>query len=354
MIATIIIIILITGGIVSRFYLKKSLLQSLALLMSSIIGILVAFTFYEPLATLAINKGLLIQSAHGWCLLILYVLTTTIVAVICDQIVGSNIDLGNFAKVAAAVVCGLIFGLISSGVLVASFSMQPPAVISYNRFDETINLRNPKTPIIPADKFATSLYGWMADGAMASKKKFSLYHADYLDQMHINRHKSKQGAALVAGKDAISIPRNGVKIEDNDGQLLTMVRVKIKNSNIADGGAADKKGNVSITPGQFRLVCQKKRPDGSFSAQVKVLYPVIYNVTVIEDNSYEKVEDLGQLIPLQRDIFVGKKAPIDLAFEIPSNITARYLQFRNNVMIEVPRPATEEQLEESDPFKNNR
>ncbi|MBW8035385.1 MAG: hypothetical protein FVQ79_07090 [Planctomycetes bacterium] len=352
MIVTIIIIILMTGGCLSRFYLKNSLLDSFVQLMASIIGVLVAFTYYEPVAALVINKGFIVQSAHGWCLFIIYAITTVIVAVICDQIVGSNIDLGNGAKIAAAIVCGLLVGLMASGVLIASFGMDPPSVMSYNRFDETIILKNPKKPIIPVDSLVTGLYAWMADGAMGSKKKFSLYHTDLLDQIHINRHRTKEGAALVAGKGTISIPRNGVKIVDYDGQAITMARVKIKNSKIPNGGATDKKGNIAITPGQFRLVCQKKRPDGSFSGDIKVLYPVTYRVAT-KNKFHKKVSDLGELIALERNSFVNKMAPVDLTFEVPSGITARYLQFRNNVMIEVPGPATEEELKENDPFAKN-
>jgi len=354
MIATIIIIILITGGSVSRFYLKNSLLDSFVLLMASIIGILVAFTYYEPVAAMVIGKGVIVQSAQGWCLFIIYALTTVIVAVICDQIVGSNIDLGNGAKITAAIVCGLLVGLMSSGVLIASFSMEPPSMMSYNRFDETINLQNPKSPIIPVDTIVTGLYGWIADGAMGSKKKFSLYHTDFLDQIHINRRKTKEGAVSVAGKGAISIPRNGVKLEDNDGQARTLIRVKIKNNKIADGGTATKGGTIAFTPGQFRLVCQKKRPDGKFSGKIKVLYPVTYRIAAAKKKSRKKVSDLGELVMLDRDSFIKKMAPVELAFEVPSGITARYLQFRNNVMIEVPGPATEDELKEyGDPFAKN-
>lgn len=353
MIVTLIIIILIIGASVSRFYLKNSILQSLALLMSSIFGMIVAFTFYEALAALAISKEFMVQSAHGWSLLALYALTTVIITVISDQIVGSNIELGQGAKTAAALICGLLVGLISSGIVVAAFEMQPAGKKSYNRFSDTINLNNPKKPMIPANVIVTALYGHIANGAMSSKKKFSLYHTDFLDQMHLNRHKSKQGAALIAGKDAIKIPRNGVMIEDNEGQMLTMIRVKIKSTKISKGGAANKAGTLAFTPGQFRLVCQKKRPDGSFSGRIRVLYPVTYRVTAGEDTSRKEIENLGQLVPLGRDNLVGNNAPVDLAFEIPSDITARYLQFRNNLMVEVPKPATEEQLEEYNPFKNN-
>lgn len=354
MIVTIIVIILMTGGCLSRFYLKNSLLDSFVQLIASIIGILVAFTYYEPLAAILISKGFIVQSAQGWCLFIIYALTTVIVAVICDHIVGSNIEFANSAKIVAAIVCGLLVGLISSGVLIASFGMEPPSVMCYNRFDETINLRNAKSPIIPVDSLATGLYAWMADGAMGSKKKFSLYHTDFLDQIHVNRHKKKAGAALVAGKGSISIPRNGVKIEDNDGQAITMVLVKIKNNKIADGGTATKKGTIAITPGQFRLVCRKKRSDGSFSGKTNVLYPVTYRVATAEDKSRKKVEDLGELVTLDRDIFIKKMAPVELAYEVPSGMTARYLQFRNNIMIEVPRPATEDEMKENgDPFAKN-
>ncbi len=351
MIATIIIIILITGGSVSRFYLKNSVLDSFVLLMSSIIGILVAFTYYEPVAAMVISKGFIAESAQGWCLFIIYTITTIVVAVICDQIVGSNIDFGNGAKIAAAVVCGLLVGLMSSGVLVASLGMQPPATVTYNRFDETINLRNAKSPFIPVDSFVTGLYGRMADGAMSSKKKFSLYHTDYLDQVHVNRHKSKEGAALVAGKGAVSIPKNGVKIEDDDGQATTWVRIGISNKKIADGGSANKEGVVAITPGQFRLVCQKQT-NGSFSGKIEAIYPIKYRVTT-KDETHKEVSNLGELETLDRENFVNRKAPVELVFDVPSGMMARYLQFRNNVMIEVPRPATKDELDEADPFADN-
>lgn len=351
MIATIIIIILVTGGSVSNFYLKKSVLDSFSFLIASIIGLLVAFTYYEPVSAMIINKGFMVQAAQGLSLFIIYTLTTVIVGVISDQIVGSNIDFGHGVKIATTIVCGLLVGLISSGIIVTSLGTFPPIALSYNRFDDTIHLQNAKSLIVPVDSFVTGLYGHMADGAMSSKKKFSFYHSDFLNHIYINRHRSKENALLVAGKGAVSIPKNGVKVEDIDDSATTLIRIGIKNKKISDGGIATKKGTTAITPGQFRLVCQKKKPDGSFSGEIKTIYPVTYRIVLDKDDSRREVSDLGVLVILDRDNFKNRTAPVELAFKVPSGMTANYLQFRNNVMIEVPWPATKEQLEnEGDPF----
>ena len=346
MIVTIIIIILITGGFVSHFYLKCSPLTSFVTLMASIFGMLVAFTYYEVLAGFIINKGYIAQWAQGFCLILIYALTTVIVRVICDYIITAEIDFGQPAKVITAIVCGVIVGFISSGVIVTALATTPPGALSYNRFDEIVNLRNPKNPLIPVDSIVTGLYGWIADGAMASKSKFGLYHADFLNQIHLNRHKAENGAVQIAGTKAVSIPKNGARItQDKDGPEYTLIQTKISGREIANGGIVLKTGKAAFTPGQLRLICQQKRPNGAFAGRIVTLYPIKYRVNA-EGKDFKKVSDLGELVTLDRDKFVNRAARVDLAFEVPSNMTPRYLEFRNNFVIRVPKTLTEEELKD--------
>jgi hypothetical protein len=345
MIVTIIIIILVTGGFVSNFYLKCSPLASFVTLMASIFGVLVAFTYYEVLAGFIINKGYVVQWAQGLCFILLYALTTVILRLICDYIVGADIiDFGQPAKVITAIVCGVIVGFISSGMIVTALAMTPPGVMSYNRFNETVNLRNSKKPFIPVDSIACGLYEWIADGAMASKNKFGLYHSDFLDQIHLNRHKAKDGAIQIAGSEAITIPKNGVIIKPGkDGLEYTIIQTKISGRAIADGGIVLKTGEAAFTPGQLRLICQQKRLDGAFTGRIMTVYPVKYRIAA-ENKTFEEVSDLGELVTLDRNSFDKRVARVDLAFEVPSNMTPRYLEFRNNFVIQVPKPLTEEEL----------
>lgn len=347
MIVTIIIIILVTGGFVSHFYLKCSPLTSFITLMASIFGVLVAFTYYEVLAGLMINKGYVVQWAQGLCFVVIYALTMVILRVICDYIVGADIDFGKPAKVITAIVCGVIVGFISSGMIVTALAMTPPGTLSYNRFNETVNLRNPKKPFIPVDSIVTGLYEWIADGAMASKNKFGLYHADFLDQIHLNRHKAKGGAIQIAGSEAVTILKNGARItQGKDGQEYTIIQTNLSARTIVDGGIVIKTGQAAFTPGQLRLICQQKRPDGAFTGRIMTVYPVKYRVNA-EKKNFKTVSDLGELVTIDRSSFDKRVARVDLAFEVPSNMTPRYLEFRNNFIIKVPKPLTEEELKKA-------
>jgi hypothetical protein len=115
--AIVILVILLT---LAHFYLKCSLMSSFGTLVSAIFATVVAFSYHEAMADLFISRGYGADWALSGCYLLAFVLGSALFRALADLLVGSSIDLGRPAKVAAAVICGLVTGLIVAG----TFSLQ--------------------------------------------------------------------------------------------------------------------------------------------------------------------------------------------------------------------------------------
>ena len=130
----IIVIVLLT---MAYFFLKSPLLTSIATIFAAIIGVLVAFNFYEIVAEQLLSRGHGGQWAQPICLLLLFVITLVLLRVACDQIIGANLDFGSIPKQIMAIVCGFVAGLIISGTLIVALTMSPLSPsMPYERFPD--------------------------------------------------------------------------------------------------------------------------------------------------------------------------------------------------------------------------
>ena len=342
MIALIFSIIIIIG-IASQFYLKYAPVKSFTSMMSALLGFIVAFSYYETLAGIFINKGYIPQWAQSIAFMVLFLVTSVALYSLADLIVGSNINFNPLTKTITAVVCGLVTGVFISGAVIIGFTLAPLGRSNpYARFGEPVNLNNPKSAAIPADSIITGLYSLVSKGSLSSKTKFDVVHAEYLDQLHLNRYNAKDpGIATVAGKNAAFVNKYGVtKVDRDDGSELTVVELNIKNNKIEDGGAMDSENNVSMAKCQVRLICSKDASGQLSGDNVEVLYPVDYH---LEKNKDKKESSLTTEIVFGSEDFENKAATIPLAFEVSGNLTPRLLEFKANVLIELPKAVTEEE-----------
>ncbi len=281
---------------------------------------------------------------------------------------GQDVELGNVITKMTAIVCGIVTGLIISGVVLVALAMAPiSAKWPYARLGDgesavtVANLGSPSKPMIRADGIVTGLFDWISRGSLSSKKSFAVYHTDFLNQVHLNNYKAKKKVYTVAGKSAVSVPKKGVRKLDGDNDNLTVVRMEVKNADVKKGGARGAEGDVTFTLGQIRLICKPKGQTDTRGSATAV-YP---EGRVVSRRTADKEADkkdltgamsgrvlekrsLDEIIKLDREEFkIGSRsvdARVDLAFKVPSGMEGVLLEFKQNVAVNVPAsvPASEE------------
>ncbi|MCK5565072.1 MAG: CvpA family protein [Planctomycetes bacterium] len=345
-------VIVIMVASATFFYLKSSLLTSIAMLFAAIIAVLVSFNFYELLAYQLVSRGHGGQWAHPGCLVLLFIVTFVLIRVGSDQLVGANIDLGYMPKAIVSTTCGLAVGFILAGVVVVALAMAPlsPSV-PYERFTVSGKLsaaRVSSSKSVIVDSFVSGLFKLASKGSFSSKKSFDVYHPDFLDQLHLNRKglgdDKKTGVPMIADEEAIIVPsRNAVRTNEN----FTIVRAGIKGGSIEKGGSSLGGSSVSFTPGQLRLLCKKGANDTKGSA--KAFYPVKYQLLdgpMGESDEEDAGLNLNEVVNIDSKSLTkrtgGRAAWMDIYYEVKgSGYQAIFLQFRNNAIAKLSKPVVE-------------
>ena len=286
--------ILITLLTVAYFYLKCPILKSFAMMISAVLGLIIAFSYYEPLADVLISRGRGGQWAHGCCFILLFILSFAIIRTGSDYVVGANISFGEISTKIVGVISGIITGMLISGVFVITVTMLPVrATVPYARFEEEINVNEPDKLGLNADGFTAGFFGWISKGSLSCDKSFDALHPDFIDGLHLNRVKpivpeqdprySKKADSVkiltIAASDCIVIPKKyAVRIKDVDDQSRTFVKIGIKSSEIAKGGAANEERTVSFALSQVKLICKAKGALNEMSGSSTVVYTDRYLV----------------------------------------------------------------------------
>ena len=333
-------VIIITLLCIAHFYLKSSLLASIATVMTALFAVIITFSYYEQVADLLISRGKGGQWAQAGCFIVLFIAAFAILRLCADFLVGANIDFGVMPTRITAVVSGIFVGLILSGTLVTAVAIAPLSnKMPYNRFPDegkaiTAFSIRPNGCLLNADGFVAGLFGWMSKGSLSSGKSFAVYHPDFVNELHLNGLKAKEKVAIIAGKEAVSVAvKNGVRIRDDN---RTVIRLEMPRKDIAEGGAMDADGKVNFTLSQIRLICTARKQTGT-TGSAEVHYPEKYQTKKNKTASDEA--DLSEIITFNRNDFKNKQrvAAIELAFDVPKNLTPILLAFKENTIIKLPK-----------------
>jgi hypothetical protein len=356
------VIVIIVLLAMAQFYLKSKAMTSFATMMAAIFGSVLAFSYYEPVSGFLIARGQGGQWAQAGIFIVLFIFSFGLLRVLADVIWDPDTDFGAIATKVSAVVCGLATGLIISGVVVVALAMTPSAAKwPYPRFGDgqtaISDVRSAKRPPIGADGLVCGLFSWMSKGSLSSSRSFAVYHTGFLDQLHLNGYKAKGGVSRVAGKDAITVPRKGLRRLDGDNDNLTAVRMEVRRGSIKQGGAGEGKDGVSFMLGQVRLVCKKQGADNTRGAG-EAVYPEGRIVprrsdpegkgkalTGVMSGRVMMPGTLDEVVTFTNDDFTRSgRAALDLAFQIPSGMQPVLLEFKDNVVVSVGgvEPASEE------------
>jgi hypothetical protein len=349
------LVVLIILGCVAYQYLKGTLVKSFAMVITTICASIVAFAYFELLANVLIGRNTLVLWAQTLSFMLLFILAFAVLQTISSQLTRQSVDLGFLAERIGRVVCGILLGLIVSGLLLTALAMAPlPTKYPYQRFDAARpNAERPNKVLFNADGFATGWFNVASSGSFSGKRSFAALHPAFLDQVFLNRHKIKDDISIIASSDAIEIPKKeaawpapeGLRDSDDkpvplkSGHNLTIMRVGIKKAAVKTAGR--------FTFSQLRLVCKEKsRAKNLLAGKGRNIYPVGYLKTAHQ----LQMKQLNDEIKLESADFDAKVRWIDFAFYVPNGFIPVLVEFKQNTIAQVPPPVSYEQAPPAVPF----
>lgn len=343
----VILTILIIISCACVFFMKFSILKAFTAVVSVFLGMAVAFGYYEVVADILISRGHIIPWAHAVSFALLSIIGYAVIFAVGDYLIGSDIKFGGIIDRVVLITCGLVCGMLVSGLLLITGSLAPiSSQKPYPRFGEagasltSSTIRNAKHTLGNPDGFVAGVFGRISKGSLGSGKSFALYHADFVDQTFLNRHKVKDNVHPVAGKDALFVPPGiGVRLYDVDDKSLTVVRIGINSDSISEGGAASG-GDISFTLSQVRLICKEEKASDKQGGSGTAVYP---QGLMLKRKMVEK--DLGEIIEVGRNDIETKfghsqAAWYDVVFDVPGGVTPVMIEFKRHCVTQLPEPVT--------------
>ncbi len=339
------IILLIIVLTVIHFYLKCSLMTSFSTLVAAIFATVIAFSYHEAMADLFISRGYGADWALSGCYVLAFILGSALFRALADLLVGSSIDLGKHARVAASLICGLITGVIIAGNLLVSMGLMPVQhKVIYSRFpaDRQIILTNPQLPVVNADGFVTGLFSWLSRGALASDTSFAVVQTDFLNKIHLNRYYIQKDVQSIASRKCLSLPPRDKKpirlwsVPEKGN--YTVVRIGIVSKSIPDGGANNAAGQIKFGMAQLRLIC---KPTGE-ADHLRGVGEAILPAGLLQYRNPNRPTEGKQFVAkglddvIEPDDTLGMRERmlwVDVAFKVPDGMRPVMFQFKQNAMV---------------------
>ncbi len=212
------VVLLIVLGCAAYQYFKGSFVKSFAAFIMVICAAIVAFNYFETAASFFINRGndsryvKIIPWGQTLCFILLFVVSFAVLQSIFAQLAKQPISLGVLPDRIGRAFVGVFLGLILSGLLITAMAMAPLSNKNpYQRFSE--NNPDPESPrkvLLSVDGFAAGWFSMVSGGSFSGKNSFAAVHADFLDQVFLNRLKTSGKVLPVTySSPAIEVPRKG-------------------------------------------------------------------------------------------------------------------------------------------------
>jgi hypothetical protein len=341
--ASILVVLIVLGCAVYQYF-KGSLVSSLATLMAVVWGSMVSFGYFEFLSgVLFIERGVegLMPWAQMLSFLLLFILTFAILQTAASRLISKNINLGLWPERVGRICCGVLLGLMLSGLLLTTVAMGPlSSKHPYQRFDSTRpDVERPNRVLLNADGCATGWFSLVSRGGMSGERSFSALHPRFLDQLYLNRLAAEE-VSIITGPQVIEVPRERAvwlapeSLQDTEGRAvaakkgfnLTIVRVGISMNILKQKGGR-------FTLSQVRLICKRKDDAKKpFAGKGINIYPI----------GYLKTPELLEIKRLNDTMVVGDKSFTagqmfrDFAFEVPEKFVPVLVEFKQNNIAQVP------------------
>ncbi len=351
MLTTGIILVILVAG-VAYFYLKCNIMTSLTNALAALMGCILAFSYYEQLAGLLASEKWAVTWIQSAAFLLIFFFGFLFIRVLSGFLAKSDFEVSRAAKIGVTVICGLLTGALVSGVLLIALALSPlpPSGVNYSRYklSQPIYVTISYPPVINVDGFAASLYSWISQGSLSSKKSFGVLHADYLSRTHLNRYALGDDIPAVCSPKAIKLPGGTVQPvrlwDFPDQPRMTVVRFGISGNPIAKGGAAGEDGKISLIPAQIRLITKTQDQAAGYTGSAETVYPS----GILQNGTFESVSLNQPLSEEVKNLGPDRTVWLDLAFQVPADQRPILLSFKQNAIVELPKAVpTSEEIEKA-------
>lgn len=326
MIATAIVLIVIVLC-AALLYLKGSLFMSLATLFSVIISNILAFAYFEQLASVFISRKTGGPSfAAYWqsiSFALIFVLAFAVLQTAVSNLLKKTFTFDSLHEKIGRSVFGIIAGLFLSGALLTALGLAPVKNnIPYERFQPAApQPASPSKALLNADGLAAGIFSAVSSGSLSGSRSFAVMHPDFLNEIYLNRIATEKDVSLVTISNVIEVPKKasawpapaGLKTSDDTvissdtGKELYVVQVEIK------AGAGD------FTTAQLRLICGEKDAELMKGSAV-VEYPVGY---LLKSGKVRQTE-------LAKKISLSSTKTYDWLFNVPAGYVPALVTFKQN------------------------
>ena len=277
----------------------RGLFSAMIATLCVIVSGAIAFAAWEPLVYGALLDRMP-DLAWGLGLLLPFCIALGITRAIAESAVPKNVQVDDATNFVGGTVFGLIAGVIVAGIIVTSLSFMRfgPSLMGYKAItDDRGNLTSEKSLWIPADKITVGFYEYLSRGTFATGTPLAERSPKLAEQAamarmvffekgsgskpSLARTSIKRGDFAVAGRYRVSgtpdqritgfVDDRGApgdqKVVYPDGDVpppdarIEGVFVEFQ------AAAAEKTGQVLVSPGQIRLICKKR------SGEVMAIHP---------------------------------------------------------------------------------
>ena len=357
---------LLIAILVSDAFLKPGWQKYLTTLVSMILGLLVSFGYYEPLAAYI---KFLPSYAYVISFVLLLGFSTAILRLLSMQLTKKLVKIPDAINRLISMICAASVAYILTGVIIIAMLISPISIkYVYQRFpdDEILTAGNiddmKKSSTLGFENSLLSLITHVSGGSLSSQNAFGLVHADFANQHALNKL-NKDTVDMIAGKNAISFNKDLAKtlklapanlkdekqeaVKPASDSKLYIVTAYFNGSKIKDGGVCNDKTGFDFSTSQLRLICTENE-----SARVGLdVYPIGYidpiqktliRKTLNDISSYKKAD-------FTRD---GKYLEMNLVFELPANAKPVAIGYRQNFIAALPQES-KRQTQENQKTTNN-
>ena len=357
------VVVLIVSGCAVFQYLRGTLVRAFATLIVTICACIIAFGFFEVLATLLIGgrDSSLKFIPPPWMqtivFLLLFLLSFALLQTLAQYLTRQEVNLGLWPEHIGRIVCGILSGLVLASFLITASVMAPlPNKYPYRRFDRNYPVAwQPNKVLFDTDALASGLFSTLSNGSLSGKRSFATLHPEFIDQLFLNRHSIANDVLPITREQAITVPRKNAawhapkEIKDSQGKTippqagysLMLVRVGLKKSTLTEAG--------KFTPSQLRLICKQQTGlTNPFAGEGQNIYPTGY---MIAEDMLQFIR-LSDLIRVVHNDFKDNEREklIDFAFYVPTGSVPVILQFKQNSIVQIPPLVTTEQVPTPIPF----
>jgi hypothetical protein len=337
---TAVIVLFVVGICVAYQYLKGTLLRSVITTFTVISTSIVAFGYFEPLASLLISRGksssAMLPYWQPLAFAVLFIVSFAVLQAVASAIAKKSVTVAPLADKLGRTLCGAISGLILAGLLITVLGMAPiKDNIPYQRFQvKNPNPDKPTKAIMNVDGLAAALFKMVSRGSLSGQNSFAVIHPSFIDEIHLNRLPGGKDVSLLTPSSTIEIPSkaaawpapanlkaaDGTAVNPRTGHDLIVVRVGIKRS----------AGAFSLS--QLRLVCNRKENEPLKGSALNA-YPAGYFTA----KDRVKTRKLSDKIDIPKEDFKGGVKWIDFVFNIPGTHVPVLVVFKQNSIAPIPK-----------------